>query len=144
MMGWQRGVAAAAGAGIAASGAEALTLRRRVRNITIPTLPTALEGLTILHVSDVHAGYGPGLALLRRSALWAAELEPDIIAVTGDLVARRRAGPAFGRQRPGRRFAAAAGQPGRAAVERLSRRRAAVLACCGTARHRRRPGLGFH
>ena len=90
MMRWQRGVAAVAAAGVAASGAEALTLRRRVREIAIPTLPTALEGLTILHVSDVHAGYGPGLPLLRRSAAWASELEPDIVAVTGDLVARRR------------------------------------------------------
>ena len=95
MMRWQRGVAAAAAAGIAASGAEALTLRRRVRDITIPTLPTALEGLTILHISDVHAGYGPGLTLLRRVRRWAAELEPDIIAVTGDLVARRSAAPGF-------------------------------------------------
>ncbi len=95
MMRWQRGAAAAAAAGVAASGAEALTLRRRVRDITIPTLPTTLEGLTILHISDVHAGFGPGLTLLRRSARWAAELEPDIIAVTGDLVARRSAGPGF-------------------------------------------------
>jgi uncharacterized protein len=95
MMRWQRGVAAAAAAGIAASGAEALTLRRRVREITIPALPSALDGLTILHISDVHAGFGPGLSLLRRCARWAAELEPDIVAVTGDLVARRRAAPAF-------------------------------------------------
>ena len=95
MMRWQRGVAAAAAAGIAASGAEALTLRRRVREITIPALPTALDGLTIMHISDVHAGYGPGLMLLRRCARWAVELEPDIVAVTGDLVARRRAGPGF-------------------------------------------------
>jgi predicted MPP superfamily phosphohydrolase len=95
MMRWQRGVAAVAAAGIAASGAEALALRRRVREITIPALPTALDGLTVLHISDVHAGYGPGLTLLRRSAAWAAELEPDITAVTGDLVARRSAAPAF-------------------------------------------------
>jgi predicted MPP superfamily phosphohydrolase len=92
---WQRGLAAVAAAGIAASGAEALTLRRRVREITIPQLPTALDGFTILHVSDVHAGYGPGLALLRRSARWAVELEPDLVAITGDLVARRRAAPGF-------------------------------------------------
>jgi predicted MPP superfamily phosphohydrolase len=95
MMRWQRGVAALAAAGIAASAAEALTLRRRVREITIPALPTALDGLTILHISDVHAGNGPGLTLLRRSARWAAELQPDIVAVTGDLVARRRAAPGF-------------------------------------------------
>jgi predicted MPP superfamily phosphohydrolase len=95
MMRWQRAAAAVAAAGIAASGAEALTLRRRVRDITIPALPTALDGLTFLHISDVHAGYGPGLTLLRRSARWAAEIEPDIVAVTGDLVARRSAAAGF-------------------------------------------------
>jgi predicted MPP superfamily phosphohydrolase len=95
MMRWQRGVAAVAAGGIAASAAEALALRRRVRQITIPALPSALDGLTILHISDVHAGYGPGLTLLRRSAAWAAELEPDIVALTGDLVARRRAAAGF-------------------------------------------------
>jgi uncharacterized protein len=95
MMRWQRGATAAAAVGIAASGAEALTLRRRVRDIALARLPSDLDGLTILHVSDVHAGYGPGLTLLRRCARWAAELEPDIVAVTGDLVARRRAAPGF-------------------------------------------------
>lgn len=72
-----------------------MTLRRRVREITIPALPGDLDGLTILHISDVHAGYGPGLTLLRRCAGWADELQPDIVAVTGDLVARRRAAPGF-------------------------------------------------
>ncbi len=95
MVRWQRSVAAVAAAGIAASGAEARTLRRRVREITIPALPTALDGLTVLHISDVHAGFGPGLALLRQSARWAAEIRPDITAVTGDLVARRRGAPGF-------------------------------------------------
>jgi len=95
MMRWQRGLATAVAAGIAASGAEAVTLRRREREMTIPALPTALDGLTILHISDVHAGFGPGLSLLRRSARWAGELEPDIVAITGDLVARRSAAPGF-------------------------------------------------
>jgi predicted MPP superfamily phosphohydrolase len=81
--------------GLAASGLEAISLRRRVRDLPLPGLPGELEGLTILHVSDVHAGYGPGLALMRRCAGWARELEPDLVAVTGDLVARRRAGPGF-------------------------------------------------
>jgi uncharacterized protein len=95
MMRWQRAAAAVAAAGIAASGAEALALCRRVREVTIPALPSGLQGLTILHISDVHAGYGPGLAHLRRSARWAAEIQPDIVALTGDLVARRRAAPDF-------------------------------------------------
>ena len=95
MKAWQRGLTATAALGIAASGAEALALRRRVREVTLMTLPNELDGLTVLHISDVHAGFGPGLRLLRSSAEWARELEPDIIAVTGDLVARRRAAPGF-------------------------------------------------
>jgi predicted MPP superfamily phosphohydrolase len=92
---WHRGLGAAAAAGVAASGGEALALRRRVRDLPVAGLPGDLDGLTVLHVSDVHAGFGPGLSLLRRCASWAAELEPDIIAVTGDLVARRRAAAGF-------------------------------------------------
>ena len=92
---WHRGLGAAAVAGVAASGAESLALRRRVRELPLSGLPGDLDGLTVLHISDVHAGFGPGLPLLRRCADWAAELEPDIIAVTGDLVARRRAAPGF-------------------------------------------------
>jgi predicted MPP superfamily phosphohydrolase len=95
MMRWQRGVTAAAAVGIAASAAEALTLRRRVREVALSGLPSDLDGLSILHISDVHAGYGPGLTLFKRCARWATELEPDIVAVTGDLVARRRAVPGF-------------------------------------------------
>jgi predicted MPP superfamily phosphohydrolase len=95
MMRWHRGLTAAAVVGVAASGAESLTLRRRVREVALAGLPSDLDGLTILHISDVHAGFGPGLPLLRRCARWAAELEPDIVAVTGDLVARRRAAPGF-------------------------------------------------
>jgi hypothetical protein len=97
MMRWQKALSAATAAGIAASGAEAVALRRRVRELPIVGLPRELEGLTILHVSDVHAGYGPGLGLLRRCVEWARELEPDLVAVTGDLVARRSAAPAFAR-----------------------------------------------
>jgi uncharacterized protein len=92
---WHRALSTAAVAGVSASGAESLALRRRVREVSLAGLPSGLDGLTILHISDVHAGFGPGLPLLRRCARWAAELEPDIVAVTGDLVARRRAAPGF-------------------------------------------------
>ena len=79
--------------GLGSGGADAAQARARRR----PRGPSraTLDGLTILHISDVHAGYGPGLMLLRRCAEWAGELEPDLIAVTGDLVARRRAAPGF-------------------------------------------------
>lgn len=95
MMRLKRAVTAAAAVGVAASGAEALTLRKRVRDIPLLGLPSDLAGLTVLHISDVHAGYGPGLTHLRRCVAWARKLEPDIVALTGDLVARRRAAAGF-------------------------------------------------
>ena len=95
MMRLKRAAIAAAAIGVTASGAEALTLRKRVRDVPLPGLPSDLDGLTVMHISDVHAGYGPGLTLMRRCAVWAAEVEPDLIALTGDLVARRSAAPGF-------------------------------------------------
>ena len=103
-----------------------------MRDITIPTLPATLEGLTILHISDVHAGYGPGLTLLRRSARWAAELEPDIIAVTGDLVARRSAGPGFAAACAELVSAARHGRASRCSETTISPRAATLLRRAGT------------
>ena len=94
-MGLKRAVAATAAMGIAASGAESLKLRRRVRDVPLTGVPGDLGGLTVMHVSDVHAGYGPGLLHLRRCVRWAEEVEPDLVAVTGDLVARTRAARGF-------------------------------------------------
>ena len=61
------------------------------REIVLPALPAELHGIRILHVSDLHAGFGPGLALLRRTVAVASTEAPELIAVTGDLVTRRRA-----------------------------------------------------
>jgi predicted MPP superfamily phosphohydrolase len=69
---------------------EARCLRRRVLEARLAGLPEALDGITILHVSDVHAGHGPGLAMLERTVSWSEQLRPDLIALTGDLVTRRR------------------------------------------------------
>jgi predicted MPP superfamily phosphohydrolase len=69
---------------------EARCLRRRVLEARLVGLPAALEGVTILHVSDVHAGLGPGLAMLEQAVDWSEQLRPDLIALTGDLVTRAR------------------------------------------------------
>jgi predicted MPP superfamily phosphohydrolase len=85
------GALAAAGAAAAAWGtAEAVVLRRRTIELPVAALPPELDGLEVLHLSDVHAGFGPGLHLLGRAVEWAGEIRPDLVAVTGDLVARRR------------------------------------------------------
>jgi predicted MPP superfamily phosphohydrolase len=88
--------AVAAGAGAIAWGAvEARLLERQELPLPVPGLPRALDGLRVLHLSDVHAGYGPGLRTFRDAVRWSALLRPDIAVITGDLVARRRAEPRF-------------------------------------------------
>jgi uncharacterized protein len=87
--GWSA-VALAAAAGVVWGSIEARCLRRRIVDVRLRGLPPALEGLTILHVSDVHAGHGPGLLMLERTLAWSEQLQPDLIALTGDLVTRRR------------------------------------------------------
>ena len=57
-------------------------------NYTNKRLPSQFDGFRILHISDLHnVLFGPGQSyLLRRTR----EAAPDIIAVTGDLIDRRR------------------------------------------------------
>lgn len=51
-------------------------------------LPAALDGLRVVHISDLHnARFGKDNARLLRAL---ADCDPDIIAVTGDLVDSRR------------------------------------------------------
>ena len=93
----RRGTAArgllAAGGALAAWGLfEAQWLDRRVVDVPVEGLPPALDGLTILHLSDLHAG-SPSLNLrtLRAAVDFGVEQSPDMVAVTGDIVAHPRA-----------------------------------------------------
>ena len=49
------------------------------------TWPRELEGLRILHLSDVHLGYFVSLDDLERTMLDAEAHRPDLVLVTGDL-----------------------------------------------------------
>ena len=77
---------------LAVSGAgTALSLHQRPRvqhrDIEIAGLPEAFDGYRIVQISDLHCG---PFASGRRVARWVAaanRLEPDLIAVTGDLIA---------------------------------------------------------
>jgi len=76
------------GLGLAAYG---VFIRRRwvlLREVEVlcPELPTALDGLRVAHLSDLHIGSYDGRA---RGLQWVRrtlETKPDLIAVTGDLV----------------------------------------------------------
>ena len=79
--------------GLAVAVRDTLSLRLVPRRVVVERLPAALDGLRVLHVSDVHGGFGPGLSLLARTIEIARRERPELIVVTGDLVTRRRAAP---------------------------------------------------
>lgn len=84
---------AAAGAGLAAWGAfEAQWVEGRELEIRVPGLPPELDGMTILHLSDFHAGT-PSLNLraMRLAVGMGVEWQPDLVALTGDVLSSRRA-----------------------------------------------------
>jgi predicted MPP superfamily phosphohydrolase len=74
-----------------AIGGAALSLHQRPRvrrrDVEIEGLPAAFDGYRIVQISDLHCG---PFASARRVAGWVAaanRLEPDLVAVTGDLIA---------------------------------------------------------
>lgn len=62
-----------------------LLVFRDVR-VTIPDLPSELDGLTIAQISDLHVGPQTSQAFLRRITRTVAGIGADVIAITGDLV----------------------------------------------------------
>jgi predicted MPP superfamily phosphohydrolase len=56
------------------------------RTLRLPRLPPALEGLTIVQVTDLHFCGSPGLEFFQRVMDRCRAWNPDLLAVTGDLV----------------------------------------------------------
>ncbi len=52
--------------------------------LAFPKLPLALEGLRVLHISDVHIGLFLRLPELERMVERSAETKPDLVLITGD------------------------------------------------------------
>lgn len=80
--------AAAAGAATAAYMAfEAQWPVCRVAELEVPGLPAPWSGITVLHLSDVHAGLFPtNERSLGRVIDWAIPLEPELVLLTGDIL----------------------------------------------------------
>jgi uncharacterized protein len=59
--------------------------------LRVPGLPPELAGLRIAHLSDFHLGIpSPGAHAVERAVDWVASRRPDLVLVTGDLLARQR------------------------------------------------------
>ena len=82
-------------AGAYATRVEPFWPRVDVRELSIRNLPGAFEGYRVAHLTDLHTGYTE-LGYLQRVVRRVAELRPDLVLVTGDLIHHRRAfvGPA--------------------------------------------------
>ena len=93
-----RRATAAAGATAAAvlgwSLFESQWVEFRELEVELRRLPLELDGLTIVHLSDFHLGtISFNGRALERALRWASERPCDIVAITGDLLSRRRGEP---------------------------------------------------
>ncbi|HEY1786713.1 MAG TPA: metallophosphoesterase [Verrucomicrobiae bacterium] len=70
--------------GIAMGQLDKFRLRRFT--LSLPSLPKALDGLTIAHVSDVHVGEWTHGPVLKRIVDRTNALRADLVLVTGDLI----------------------------------------------------------
>ena len=82
--------AAAAAVGTAAAtymAFEAQWPRCRQADLAVPGLPAPWSGVTVLHLSDVHAGlFTTNELSLEKVIDWALPLEPDLVFLTGDML----------------------------------------------------------
>jgi predicted MPP superfamily phosphohydrolase len=71
---------------------EAACIRRVDVTLTTSKLPEGMDRFRLVHVSDIHLGQIYGSRRLRRLMDVLREAEPDLLAVTGDLVDTNMAG----------------------------------------------------
>ena len=67
-------------------GNEVLLVELAEKTLSLPRLPAALDGMTVLHLSDFHFCAVPGKDYHRHVADLCRAWEPDVVAFTGDIV----------------------------------------------------------
>lgn len=67
-------------------GNEALTLSVDRKRLALPSLPKELEGLTIVHITDLHMTGRLEREFYDLVVRQVNDLRPDVIAITGDIV----------------------------------------------------------
>jgi len=85
--------AVAAGAGLAAYafGVEPTWIEVVRRDLPVPHLPPAWEGVRLALIADLHCGPRVPVAYLATALARVADLAPDLVAVAGDFVTGRNA-----------------------------------------------------
>lgn len=71
-------------------GNEMLQLDVAERALEVPGLATALDRLTIVHMSDLHLTGRVGKGYFDEVVRLSNQIEPDLVAITGDLVDRSK------------------------------------------------------
>ena len=69
---------------------EASSLSLERVNITLPRLPKKLDGLKIIHLSDIHHSPFTNLEHIERAVKVANRLKPDMFVLTGDYVSHEK------------------------------------------------------
>jgi uncharacterized protein len=82
------GAAAVAGAAASSYMAfEAQWPRCRTAELAVPRWPSEWSGVTVLHLSDVHAGvFATNYLSFDKVVAWASPLRPDLVFLTGDVL----------------------------------------------------------
>jgi predicted MPP superfamily phosphohydrolase len=71
-------------------GNQCLLVEVSERGLELPRLPRALDGLTIVQLSDLHFTGRIGKSYFRDVVRMSNEIEPDLVAITGDVVDHAR------------------------------------------------------
>jgi uncharacterized protein len=69
-------------------------VRLRRLDVKLARLAPELDGLRVVHLSDFHLGFpSRGTRAVERAVEWTVERRPDLVLISGDLLARPRAEP---------------------------------------------------
>jgi predicted MPP superfamily phosphohydrolase len=85
-----RPVAGSKGFGVPGLAVSTRALHLTEIDLTLPRLPASLDGLRLVHLSDLHIEFANGT--VSRALDVTAELAPDLVAVTGDFIVKRANG----------------------------------------------------
>ena len=69
-------------------GNELLRVEVAEQQLAVPGLPPAWDGLSILHLSDLHFNGSPDRAFFEWALARGAAMKPDLVALTGDILDR--------------------------------------------------------